>query len=99
MILKFKGHKYFRQRLICSTLSGKGIRIDDIRPDDEAPGLKDYEASLLRVIERICNGCRVEINPTGGKQRCRVPWVLVAEFSKVQGLNAIGFNVLGGQEV
>lgn len=71
MVLKFKGHKHFRQRLLCSTLSGRGIRIDDIRSDDAAPGIRDYEASLLRLIERISNGCLVEINPTGEKQWAR----------------------------
>jgi RNA 3'-terminal phosphate cyclase len=64
-MLRFKGSENFRQRLVCSTLSGKPIRIDDIRSGDENPGLRDYEASFLRLIEKITNGCIVEINETG----------------------------------
>jgi RNA 3'-terminal phosphate cyclase-like protein len=64
-MLRFKGSENFRQRLVCSTLSGKPIRIDEIRAGDENPGLRDYEASFLRLIEKITNGCIVEINETG----------------------------------
>jgi RNA 3'-terminal phosphate cyclase-like protein len=66
-MLRFRGSQHFRQRLVCATLSGKSIRIDDIRADDENPGLRDYEASLLRLFEKVTNGCIVEINETGGK--------------------------------
>ena len=54
-MLRFKGSESFRQRLVFSTLSGKPIRIDDIRAQDENPGLRDYEASLLRLIEKKIN--------------------------------------------
>lgn len=66
-MLKFKGHSHFRQRLLCSTLSGRAIQIDQIRPDGLSPGLQDHEASLLRLIERVTNGCVVEISPSGAK--------------------------------
>lgn len=39
-LLKFEGYNYFRQRLILATLSGKPVRIEKIRSDDENPGLK-----------------------------------------------------------
>jgi hypothetical protein len=39
-IIKFEGHQYFRQRLILSALSGRIIRIDKIRSNDENPGLR-----------------------------------------------------------
>lgn len=67
-MLKFKGCQNFRQRLVCSTLSGRAIRIDDIRSDDQNPGLRDFEASLLRLLEKLTNGCVVEINETGEQQ-------------------------------
>ena len=39
-ILRFEGHNYLRQRLLLATLSGKTVRIDNIRPEDEDnPGL------------------------------------------------------------
>eukprot|EP00983_Pelagomonas_calceolata_P015051 478587-Pelagomonas_calceolata.AAC.1 len=64
-LLKFKGSKSFRLRLLLSTLSGKSIRIDDIRLNDTSPGLRDFEASFLRLMEKLTNGCVVEINETG----------------------------------
>ena len=73
MSLRFHGSQHFRQRLACATLSGRTIRIDNIRARDENPGLRDYEASLLRLLEKITNGCVVEINETGaasGLPRC-----------------------------
>ena len=48
MVLKFRGSSHFRQRIALSTLSGKAVRIDDIRHRDEAPGLRDFEANFLR---------------------------------------------------
>ena len=52
--LVFTGAAMFRQRIVCSLLSGKAIRIDHIRADEEAPGLTDYEASLLRLVDKVC---------------------------------------------
>ena len=65
MVLTFRGSQHFRQRLVCSTLSGKAICIRDIRAKYQDPGVRDYEASLLRLLEKITNGCVVEINETG----------------------------------
>ena len=64
-MLKFSGSQHFRQRLVCATLSGRPIRIDGIREQDENPGIRDYEACLLRLIEKVTDGCVVEINETG----------------------------------
>ena len=33
--------------------------------DDAAPGLRDHEACLLRLLEKVTNGTVVEINETG----------------------------------
>jgi RNA 3'-terminal phosphate cyclase-like protein len=38
--LKFQGCAQFRQRIVFATLSGRRIRIDNIRDKDEEPGLK-----------------------------------------------------------
>lgn len=65
MVLNFRGSQHLRQRLVCSTISGKAICIRDIRARDQNPGVRDYEASLLRLLEKITNGCVVEINETG----------------------------------
>lgn len=64
-VLRFTGHAYFRQRLVLATLAGRPVRIDRIRPDDEEPGLRNFEASFLRLLEKLTNGSAVEINYTG----------------------------------
>lgn len=65
MMLRLRGSNYFRLRLVLSCLTGRPVRIEEIRADDEAPGLRTFEASFLRLIEKISNGCVVEINETG----------------------------------
>jgi RNA 3'-terminal phosphate cyclase-like protein len=37
------------------------LKITDIRADDEQPGLRDFEASFLRLVEKLSNGCTVSI--------------------------------------
>ncbi|KAI0709487.1 18S rRNA biogenesis protein [Earliella scabrosa] len=64
-VLQFSGHQYLRHRLVLSILSGKPVRIDKIRSDDKNPGLRDYEVSLLRLLERVTNGTVIEISVTG----------------------------------
>lgn len=49
-ILKFEGYNYLRQRLILSTLSGKPIRIEKIRSDDENPGLRGIFQNFTHVF-------------------------------------------------
>jgi len=62
-------------------LSGKAIRIDEIRPFDQNPGLRDYEASLLRLLDKITNGCHVKISATGTSLKY-IPGLLTGgEFS------------------
>lgn len=63
--LRFEGSTHFRQRLICATLSGKKIRITNIRDDSETPGVNMSEANLLRLVDRVTNGSVIEINETG----------------------------------
>ncbi|TPX36730.1 hypothetical protein SmJEL517_g01166 [Synchytrium microbalum] len=57
--------KSFRQRLLLSTLSGKAVRIGSIREDEDTPGLRDYEISYLRLLEKVTNGCVIEISYSG----------------------------------
>jgi RNA 3'-terminal phosphate cyclase-like protein len=52
-------------RLVCATLAGKSIRIDEIRPLEESVGLQDYEISFLRLLEKITNGMTMVVSPTG----------------------------------
>ncbi|ORX38456.1 RNA-3'-phosphate cyclase [Kockovaella imperatae] len=64
-ILRFSSHRFLRQRLVLCILSGRSIRVDNIRPDDVHVGLRDYEINLLRLVERITNGSTIDISVTG----------------------------------
>lgn len=68
-MLRLRGSQNFRQRIVYATLSGKALRIDAIRENSDSPGLQDYEASFLRLVEKVTNGCSVEINETGTSMR------------------------------
>eukprot|EP00850_Spirogloea_muscicola_P009739 SM000055S18273 [mRNA] locus=s55:455319:457450:- [translate_table: standard] len=63
--VRLRGSRQLRARLVLATLSGAPLRIDDLRASARAPGLRPAEASLLRLLEKLSRGCRVEINETG----------------------------------
>ncbi|KTG32116.1 hypothetical protein cypCar_00037759 [Cyprinus carpio] len=63
--MEFEGCNCFRQRLVLSTLSGKRVKIRNIRSKDDNPGLRDFEASFIRLLDKVTNGTRIEINQTG----------------------------------
>jgi RNA 3'-terminal phosphate cyclase-like protein len=56
-LLEFKGSNYLKQKLVLSVLSGKSIKITDIRCSKndlaEIPGLREFEVSLIRLIDKI----------------------------------------------
>lgn len=47
-LLKYEGYNYLRQRLVLATLSGKPVRIEKIRSDDENPGLRGISDLTMR---------------------------------------------------
>ncbi|KAL6463902.1 hypothetical protein MHYP_G00282930 [Metynnis hypsauchen] len=63
--LTYEGCNFLRQRLVLSTLSGKRVKIRNIRSRDDEPGLRDFEASFIRLLDKVTNGTRIEINQTG----------------------------------
>ena len=63
--VKLTGCEGFRLRILLSMLSGRPVKITDIRAMDESPGLRDYEASLLRLADKFSNGAKISINETG----------------------------------
>ncbi|KAL3911023.1 MAG: hypothetical protein SGILL_007449, partial [Bacillariaceae sp.] len=81
--LRFEdGATQFRQRIVVSLLSHKQLLIRNIRADDlQNPGLKDYEASFLRLIDNITNGSKIEINATGTQLRFHPGTMLGGELS------------------
>ncbi|KAK7087093.1 rRNA-processing endoribonuclease [Halocaridina rubra] len=63
--LIYEGSNFFRQRLTLATLCGKPIKIKNIRTSDAEPGLKEYEASFIRLLDKLCNGSQIVVNDTG----------------------------------
>lgn len=63
--LRYQGSNFLRQRLVLATVSGRPVVITDIRVKDEQPGLRDYEASFVRLLDKLCDGSDVVINETG----------------------------------
>lgn len=65
-LLKFTGHRYLRQRLILSTLTGRPIRVSGIRSSSPTnPGLAPHEVSFLRLLDTLTNGTIIEFSITG----------------------------------
>lgn len=64
-VLVYKGSNFLRQRLLLSTLSGRSIKVEDIRSTHDDPGLKEYEVNLIRLLDKVTNGTRVELSETG----------------------------------
>ena len=64
--VSFSGVKYFTQRLVLSTLTGRPIRICKIRSTSPThPGLAPHEVSFLRLLEAVTNGSIIELSTTG----------------------------------
>lgn len=61
----FEGSSYFRLRLVLATLSRTTIKIKNIRVKADEPGLREFEASFLRLLDKLTNGSVIEINATG----------------------------------
>jgi RNA 3'-terminal phosphate cyclase-like protein len=65
-LLRFTGAKYFTQRLVLSTLTGRPIRISQIRSSSHtSPGLAPHEVSFLRLLDAVTNGSTIEFSYTG----------------------------------
>uniref|UniRef100_A0A914VBE2 RNA 3'-terminal phosphate cyclase-like protein n=1 Tax=Plectus sambesii TaxID=2011161 RepID=A0A914VBE2_9BILA len=67
--LNYEGCNFSRQRIVLSILSGRPIKISQIRPLDDEPGLRDFEMKFLKIIDQVTNGSRMEINRTGTEIR------------------------------
>ncbi|XP_072904437.1 RNA 3'-terminal phosphate cyclase-like protein isoform X2 [Hemitrygon akajei] len=63
--LRWEGARFLRLRLTLATLSGRSVRIAAIRSQEMEPGLRDFEASFIRLMDKVTNGSRIEINETG----------------------------------
>ncbi|SCM05146.1 RNA 3'-terminal phosphate cyclase-like protein, putative [Plasmodium chabaudi chabaudi] len=78
--MEFYGSNYFRFRLALSLISGKAITIKNIRKknshkkinkddgidDNEInEGLQEYEAKILKLIDKLCDDTTIKINEYG----------------------------------
>ncbi|KAK5141384.1 hypothetical protein LTR04_002633 [Oleoguttula sp. CCFEE 6159] len=64
--LRFTGQKSLVHRLVLSTLTGRPIRVSQIRSSSHTnPGLAPHEVSFLRLLEAITNGSAIEFSYTG----------------------------------
>ena len=63
--LEYEGCNFMRMRLVLATLSGRALRISKIRSKDITPGLKEFEASLIRLFDKITNGSKIKVSETG----------------------------------
>lgn len=76
-VLEFQGEGLFRWKIIFSLLSGKTVRINDIRLNDpQKPGIREYEVNFLRFVDRITTGTTLNINKTGTSVKF-VPGILI----------------------
>jgi RNA 3'-terminal phosphate cyclase-like protein len=64
--LKFNGAGHLTTRLVLATLTGRPIRISQIRASSHTnPGLAPHEVSFLRLLDSITNGSAIEFSMTG----------------------------------
>ncbi|XP_008554925.1 RNA 3'-terminal phosphate cyclase-like protein [Microplitis demolitor] len=63
--ITYEGCNYLKQRLLLSTLSGKPVKIDNIRASSDDPGVRAHEVNLIRLLDRLTNGSKIDLNETG----------------------------------
>ncbi|KAF2754114.1 RNA 3'-terminal phosphate cyclase family protein [Pseudovirgaria hyperparasitica] len=64
--LKFTGHKSLVQRLVLSTLTGRPIRVSNIRSSSHtSPGLAYHETNFIRLLDSVTNGSVIDFSYTG----------------------------------
>jgi len=62
---EYSGSNFLRQRLVLATITSKSVRISNIRTRDDDPGLQEAEAGFVRLLDKLTNGSKVEVNETG----------------------------------
>jgi RNA 3'-terminal phosphate cyclase-like protein len=64
-LLQFTGHRHLTSRLLLSTLTGRPIRISQIRSTSTNPGLTRSETNFIRLLDAITNGAQIQFSMTG----------------------------------
>lgn len=63
--LTLHGSNHLKQKLILATISGKSIKITDIRKDEN--GLQEFEINVIRLIDKLTNGTKIKLSPSGNE--------------------------------
>ena len=87
--LVFKGSNCLRTRLILSVLTGKACRIEEIRRNSRSKGkgLDASEKNLLDLINKVTNGCEIEISSDGTSLQFRPGMLIGGKLSHDCGLD------------
>lgn len=101
-ILTYNGCTMFRERITASLLSGKAFKITNIRSEyvgnssSTKIGLQDFEASYLRLIDKLTDGTSIEINETGTTLRFKPGLIVGGELEHDCGTSrSIGWYIEG----
>ncbi|CAA9964542.1 hypothetical protein P3342_010847 [Pyrenophora teres f. teres] len=63
--LSFTGHRHLISRLILATLTGRPVRISQIRSSSTNPGLNRHETNFIRLLDAVTNGSQIQFSMTG----------------------------------
>jgi len=92
----------FRERITASLLSGKTFKITNIRSEyvgnssSTKIGLQDFEASYLRLIDKLTDGTSIEINETGTTLRFKPGLIVGGDLTHDCGTSrSIGWYIEG----
>jgi len=64
-LVQFTGHRHLTTRLLLSTLTGRPIRISQIRSTSTSPGLTRPETNFIRLLDAVTNGAQIQFSMTG----------------------------------
>ncbi|XP_067839527.1 RNA 3'-terminal phosphate cyclase-like protein isoform X1 [Heptranchias perlo] len=93
--LRWEGSRSLRMRLVLSALSGRAVRITAIRSQELNPGLRDFEASFIRLMDKVTNGSRIEINETGNLlQNSLTLWMKMFHLSSLLTQSILSVNLV-----
>jgi len=62
---EYIGANHMRQRLILATITSTPVKIRNIRSREDDPGVVEAEAGFIRLLDKLTNGSKIEVNETG----------------------------------
>lgn len=64
-LVQFTGHRHLTSRLLLATLTGRPVRISQIRSTSTNPGLTRHETNFIRLLDAVTNGSQIQFSMTG----------------------------------